>query len=198
MQGSKVIGALLFLALTAGAARADAPQFGDFGVQKSSGPFANKLSLSDEQKMHSEKWRKIMQRELKEPVNFAGHYRVYLSWNGELPKECGDARWVCGWILDKSTGEVVSTLPEFNGNTAYFSYNDNGTPRPDEFDPGYYPNSTMLWINGSNVPAKGDGEGKCAVMIYNFKDNKFIPVVYGECEVDHGDDPNYRDDGNTE
>ena len=57
MQGSKIIGALLFLALTACAARADAPQFGDFAVPKSSGPFTSKLALSYKQKMYSEKWR---------------------------------------------------------------------------------------------------------------------------------------------
>lgn len=198
MQENKIKNVLLLLSLAVGVARADAPQFGDFSVKKSAGPFAHQLSLTEQQKKFSSKWQQIMQQELNKPVNFSGHYRIYLSWNGELPKECGDARWVCGWILDKKTGEVVSTLPEFNGNTAYFSYNDNGTPRPDEFAPGYYPTSTMLWITGSNIPAKGEGDGKCAIITYNFKGNKFIPIFRGECEVDHGDDPNYRDDGNTE
>lgn len=198
MQVNKIKGILFFLALVAGAAKADVPQFGDFDIQKSSGPFAHALSLTDQQKMFSEKWQRIMQRELKKSVNFAGHYRVYLSWNGELPKECGDARWVCGWILDKHTGEIVSTLPEFNGNTSYFSYNDNGTPKPDEFAPIFYSDSTMLWIAGSNIPAKGEGDDRCAIITYNFKSNKFIPVFRGECEVDHGDDPNYQDKGGSE
>lgn len=129
--------------------------------------------------------------QLEEAVNFAGHYRIYLSWNGELPKECGNACWVCDWILDKNTGKVISPLPEFNGNTAYFTYNDNGTPCPESFFPVYYADSTMLWTAGSNVPAKGDSEGKCAIITYNFKDDKFILLFCGECVVDHGSDPDY-------
>lgn len=142
-----------------------------------------------------------MQHELKEPVNFAGHYRVYLSWNGELPKECGDDTWVCGWILDKKTAEVVSTLPEFNGNTAYRPYSDNGTPRPDEFAPGFYPTSTMFWVQGTTMPATSTDAVAttiCGIVTYNFKSNKFILIFHGKCEVDHGDDPNYRDDDNSE
>jgi len=172
--------------------QANAPQFKDFNIKQSIGPFAEVLVLNDKQKMFSDKWQQIMQREISNPVNFAGHYRLYLSWNGELPKECGDARWVCGWILDKKTGEVVSTLPEFNGNTAYFSYNDNGTPRPEEFQPIIYPDSTMLWIGGSNIPASGEGDSRCANITYNFKDNRFILIASGECEFDHGDDPYYQ------
>lgn len=117
---------------------------------------------------------------------------MYLSWNGELPNECGDDRWVCGWILDKNTGEVISTLPEFNGNTAYFSYNDNGTPRPDEFSPIFYPNSSMLWITGTNVPAKGNGNDECSIITYNFKENQFTPLLHAECEVDRGDDLSFH------
>lgn len=113
------------------------PQFSDFKVEKNTEPFTKVLFLTEKQKAFTNKWQLIMQHELSKPVNFSGHYQLSLSWNGELPKECGDDRWVCGWILDKKTGEVVSTLPELNGDTAYFSYNDNGTPRPDEFSPQY-------------------------------------------------------------
>lgn len=169
---------------------AGSPQFSDFKVEKSTGPFIKVLSLTEKQKAFTDRWQHIMQHELSNPVNFSGHYRLYLSWNGELPKECGDDRWVCGWILDKKTGEVVSTLPEFNGNTAYFSYNDNGTPRPDEFSPIFYPDSSMLWIAGTNVPAKGSGNDECSIITYNFKGNQFTPLLHAECEVDRGDDPN--------
>lgn len=171
---------------------AGTPQFADFNVEKSIGPFAKVLSLTEKQKAFTDKWQRIMQHELSKPVNFSGHYRLYLSWNGELPKECGDERWVCGWILDKQTGEIVSTLPEFNGNTAYFSYNDNGTPHPDELSPIFYPDSSMLWIAGTNIPAEGGGNDECSIITYNFKRNQFVPLVHGECEVDRGDDPRYQ------
>ncbi|EHI7918817.1 hypothetical protein J9M50_004815, partial [Salmonella enterica] len=95
----------------------DNPQFSDYPVAVSTGPFAKNIALSAEQQSYTNKWKQTMQRELAKPVNFAGHYRLYLSWNGELPKECGDNRWVCGWVIDKTSGEIVSELPEFNENT---------------------------------------------------------------------------------
>lgn len=52
---------------------------------------------------------------LLKPVNFSGHYRVIISKNGTLPQDCGND----GWIIDRLTGEIVSELPEFNGNTKY-------------------------------------------------------------------------------
>lgn len=168
----------------------DNPQFSDYSVAVSTGPFAKHIALSTDQQSYTEKWKKTMQRELVKPVNFAGHYRLYLSWNGELPKECGDERWVCGWVIDKTSGEIVSELPEFNGNHAYFSYHDNGTPAPEEFMPGFYPKSTMLWLNGSNIPVSGYGDNKCKYMVYKFKNNQFTAIDSGyPCEVDHGDAP---------
>ena len=134
-----------------------------------------------------------MQQELVKPVNFAGHYRLYLSKNGELPKECGDDRWVCGWIIDKTTGQVMSELPEFNGNHAYYSYHDNGTPVSEDFAPDFYPDSTMLWMNGDTVPSSGKGDEQCNYIAYNFKNNTFKTLEIGEeCVVDHGDDPDYK------
>ncbi|WP_137761785.1 hypothetical protein [Nissabacter sp. SGAir0207] len=163
------------------------PQFPDYPVPISKGPFAKSIELTDIQEGYTAKWKKVMQRELVKSVNFAGHYRLYLSWNAELPKECGDERWVCGWVIDKISGKIVSELPEFNGNHAYFSYHDNGTPVPEEFAPNFYPHSSMLWMNGSNIPTSGKGDNKCNYIAYDFKKNNFITLEIGdECDVDHG------------
>ncbi|WP_137761784.1 hypothetical protein [Nissabacter sp. SGAir0207] len=165
------------------------PQFSDYPVAVSKGPFAKKIALSANQQKYTEKWKQTMQRELAKPVNFSGHYRLYLSWNAELPKECGDERWVCGWVIDKTSGKIISELPEFNGNHAYFSYNDNGTPVPEDFMPEFYPKSSMIWIEGSNVPSSGKIDNKCENIAYMFDGLKFITVLdAGKCKVDYGDD----------
>lgn len=171
----------IFLFQWASALHAGELRFSDYSVTMTSGPFANQILLTKKQKTYSEKWQKIMSKELGEPVNFAGHYRLYLSWGGEFPDECGSERWVCGWIVDKITGEIISTLPEFNGNTAYFTYSDNGTPSPDKFQPIFHPNSSMLWMEGTNLPAKKGGSEKCGIAIYNFRNNQFTPLFKGEC-----------------
>lgn len=165
----------------------DNPQFSDYPVVVSKGPFAKKIALSTEQQNYTDKWKQTMLRELAKPVNFAGHYRLYLSWNGELPKECGDERWVCGWVIDKTSGEIVSELPEFNGNHAYFSYHSDGTPVPVELMTEFYPKSSLIWIEGSNIPSSGKIDNKCENIAYTFNNSKFITVLdAGECEVDHG------------
>lgn len=167
------------------------PQFSDYPVNISSGPFAKKLSLSNQQKNYSSKWKNIMQGELLKAVNFSGHYTIYISKKGEFPEECGSNGWVCGWIIDKTNGKVVSELPSFNGNTKYFSTIENGTPSPDLFDVEFYANSSMLWIGGQNIPANGiQEEIRCANTAYNFRINLFIRLFSGKCEVDIGDDPN--------
>ncbi|MFZ5273770.1 hypothetical protein [Enterobacter asburiae] len=163
------------------------PQAGDYKVKVSHGPFAKTISLTDIQQHNTDEWKHIMQRELVKPVNFAGHYRLYISKNGELPKECGDERWVCGWIIDKTTGQVVSELPEFNGNNAYYSYHDNGTPISEDFAPDFYPISTMLWMNGETAPRSNPDATKCNYIAYNFTKNTFTTLEVGEaCEVKHG------------
>lgn len=133
-----------------------------------------------------------MQKELNEKVNFAGHYRIYVSRDGELPIDCGVEGWVCGWVIDKNSGSVVSELPIFNGNSSYYSIIDNGTPSPDCFSIEYYPNSNLLWLNGENVPKYKLGEisftdKKCANNAYLFIENKFFINYKGECEIDRGD-----------
>lgn len=165
------------------------PQFPDYPATVSKGPFAKNIELSTLQQGYSDKWKHVMQREQVKPVNFAGHYRLYLSWNGELPKECGDDRWVCGWIIDKTTGSIVSELPKFNGNTYYRPYHANGTPAPEEFAPGFYPRSTMLWMNGNTAPLSNLDNLKCEYRVYSFKDNKFNLIGHGDpCDVDNGED----------
>lgn len=164
------------------------PQFSDYSVSISKGPFAKKIALSLDQKNYTDKWQQAMQRELMKPVNFAGHYRLYLSWNGELPAECGDERWVCGWIIDKNTGTIVSELPGFNGNTHYRPYHANGTPVSEEFEPGFYPDSAMLWMNGNTAPLSNLDDLKCEYRVYVFKKNEFSLIGQGyPCDVDNGD-----------
>lgn len=168
----------------------------DFSVYKvniSTGPFAKKLDLSAQQKKYSAKWKDVMQTALLQPVNFAGHYSFYISRYAEIPEECGDDRWVCGWIIDKTNGKVVSELPLFNENTKYFSTVDNGTPSIELFDTIFYPNSSMLWVRGQNIPAEGkSGDSRCANTIYNFDSGLFTKLTSGECELDTGSD----EDGN--
>lgn len=165
------------------------PKFSDFSVNVSSGPFVKKIDFTESQKKFSKNWKALIERELAKPVNFSGHYRLVLSKDGVLPKECGVSGWVCGWIIDKMTGGVVSSLPQFNGNTKYYSTIDNGTPSPDDFSIEYYPNSSMVWISGQNIPENGDVKTiKCANAAYEYIDKDFKLLVSSRCEIDVGDD----------
>ncbi|ELY3468150.1 hypothetical protein SMX26_002760 [Cronobacter universalis] len=167
------------------------PQFSDYATKVSVGPFAQKLYLTGEQLQATQKWKSFMQKELAAPVNFAGHYRVFISNNGQFLEECGNNGWTCGWIIDKLTGHIVSALPSFNGNTKYHSTTDNGTPSPDAFDATYYPNSTMMLIYGENSPPGENGKIKCANSLYDFKRGVFNKIISTECDIDYGDDPAY-------
>lgn len=164
------------------------PQFSDYPVEINPGPFVKKIEINKEQLQTSMEWKSFMQKELNESVNFAGHYRVYISKGGQFLKECGNDGWACGWIIDKSTGYIVSTLPLFNGNTKYHSTTDNGTPSPDAFDATYYPNSSMMLIYGQNNPSDGSGEIKCANGLYDFQNDSFKKISSSECDIDQGDD----------
>lgn len=163
--------------------------FSDFYVKEFFGGFSDRIKLSDNEKCYSTKWKNYIQSELIKPVNFSGHYRLAISKNGDLPDECGNNGWVCGWVLDKLSGKVVSELPMFNGNTRYFSTIDNGTPSPDLFAAEFYPNSSMIWVSGQNRPKKSkEGGAKCANSIYDFKGDRFIHLDAGRCEIDVGSD----------
>lgn len=173
------------------AAENNTPQFSDYPVNLFFDSFAKKINLSKQQKSYSSKWKGLIQNALLRPANFSGHYVIYISQKGELPEECGNDGWVCGWIIDKINGKVVSELPYFNGNTKYYSTIDNGTPSPDLFDVEFYAKSSMLWVRGQNIPENGKvNESRCANTAYNFKKNIFIKLFSGKCEVDVGSDPN--------
>lgn len=182
---------LAFISLPSFANDDMAPEFKNYQVNISNGSFANRLIITEEQKKHSNSWVQIMQNELRKKANFAGHYRLYLSQKGELPVDCGPNGWVCGWVIDKTTGSVISELPIFNGNSNYYSTIDNGTPSPDLFSIEFYPNSNLIWLNGENIPkSKLDNisfeDKKCANNAYVFKSNKFTISFVGECEIDYG------------
>lgn len=177
----------MFLLLIAHAEENTPPKFSSYPVNIEHSTFVEKVNFSDRQKMYSEKWKKLMRNSILKPVNFSGHYVIYISKLGELPEECGNDGWVCGWIIDKINGKVISELPAFNGNTKYYSIIDNGTPSPDLFDAEFYATSSMLWIRGQNIPANGKaGEDKCANVAYDFKSDLFIKLFSGNCEIDAG------------
>lgn len=122
-------------------------------------------------------------------VNYAGHYRIVLTKNGDFPIECSNDVWVCGRVIDKPTGEVVSELLQFNNKTQYYATIDNGTPVSDSFDIVFYAKSSMLWLYGMTKPVKGNWtETKCARVAYNFINNKFIPIGLWRCETDVGEE----------
>ena len=166
------------------------PQVSEYQVKTYNGPFEKKLKITHEFLNHSNKWKQLMQKELQKEVNFSGHYRVYLSRNGEFPKECGDRAWVCGWIIDKLTGEIISQLPSFNNNTKYYATINNGTRSPDLFSTEFYARSNLMWISGQNHPEHGKFglHEHCANVAYEFKENKFTKLFSGLCERDVGED----------
>lgn len=166
-------------------------KYPDFHVKIISEGFSDKVNFSDDQEGYSAKWKDYIQSELIKPVNFSGHYRVAISKDGVLLQDCGSKEWVCGWVLDKISGRVVSELPVFNGNSRYFSTIDNGTPSPDLFSTEFYPNSSMMWVSGQNRPKKTKRGGvRCANSIYEFKGGVFIRLDSGRCEIDTGSDMN--------
>ncbi|EPN1620426.1 hypothetical protein ACTV1I_002756 [Cronobacter dublinensis] len=161
-------------------------QFSDFPVKVSVGPFEKKIIFDDIYSNGSEKWKSSMQQQLLEPVNYAGHYRIYISKPGQFQKDCGDDGWICGWIIDKKTGHIISTLPVFNGNFKYHSTIDNGTPSPDDFSAVFYQGATVLLIYGATKPLHGNGEIKCQNILYNIQEDKFIRLLSSDCDIDNG------------
>ncbi|MDK1229375.1 hypothetical protein [Cronobacter turicensis] len=185
MKNNKIFFMMLF-AFFSKANEIHPPQFSDFPVKISVGPFEKKLKPNDIYRTGSDRWRSSMQQQLLKPVNYAGHYRIYISKPGEFLKDCGDDGWVCGWVIDKKTGYIVSTLPMFNGNFKYYSTIDNGTPSPDDFAAVFYPNSTMLLIYGATKPLDGRGGIKCQNILYYIKESDFMKLFASECDIDKG------------
>lgn len=127
------------------------PQFSDYETNVSSGPFAKKVYFDIEQQSFSKKWKERIQLELNKPVNFDGHYRIY-TFSGGYESECPNEAWVCGWVIDKFTGKVVSKLPkDIDGSSIYASVGDNGTPVGYPFEIDFYKDSTMIIVTGQAI-----------------------------------------------
>lgn len=155
------------------------PQFSNFEVKVKSGPYAKNILLNSEQENFSSKCKRAMQEQLYKPVNFSGHYRLYIAFGGQ-GIECMKDNWVCGWVIDKLTGKVVSGLPkDDNGSNVYADVGDNGTPVGLIFEIDAYKDSTMLIITGQSIPATSDATDSpiCKSIIFNFEDNKFVKLA---------------------
>ena len=156
-----------------------AAQQNDFYVNVSVGPFAKKSRLTEQQENFSLWWKTRIEEELDKPVNFAGNYRLFVSKGGH-GKECIHDYWICGWVIDKSTGKVVSTLPMSpEGGDSYAEAVDNGTIEGVKFNYVAKENSTTLIIRGRavNAPLR-DEHGffyvpKCRLIKYKFNGVNF-------------------------
>lgn len=154
-------------------------------VDVSNGPFTKELVLRDSQNGFSPWWKENVEVELSKPVNFAGKYRLFVSPGGH-GKECPHDYWVCGWVIDKTTGEVVSTLPTSpEGGNCYAESVDNGTSDGLKFNVIAYADHTSLTIIGRavNVPLR-DADGdflvpECRSIKYNF-DGKNYAIIKEE------------------
>lgn len=51
--------------------------FSDYTVPVSNGPFERNIHFNKEQENYSSQWKNAVEEELKKPVNFAGHFRIY-------------------------------------------------------------------------------------------------------------------------
>ena len=164
------------------------PQFSDYQTSVYSGPFATNITLSKEQEVFSERWKKSIRKELNKPVNFAGRYRVYFMTGG-YGKECLNESWICGWVIDKVTGQIVSGLPQDDdGSNTYASIGDNGTPVGLPFEIDAYKDSAMMLITGQAIPLKNDENDSpvCKSVAFSFENNKFKKLVESKegCNID--------------
>ncbi|WP_261640579.1 hypothetical protein [Erwinia mallotivora] len=133
---------------------ADMPQFKDYPADINKGPFSNKLDLSGEQEKYSRHWKKITKNELKEPVNFAGHYRIYTD-DKSSGNECLDHQGgVCGWVIDKLSGKIVAQLPAVAGTNVYQQVADNNTPVGEDFRIDTQKSSSLMILTGQAIPQK--------------------------------------------
>lgn len=158
-----------------------APQNSDIvGVSNES--FTKELVLSDVQNDFSPWWKENVKAELSKPVNFAGKYRLFVSPGGH-GKECLHDYWICGWVIDKTTGEVVSTLPTSpEGGNSYAEAVDNGTSDGLKFKVIFSKDRTSLTITGRavNAPLR-DANGEfsvpeCRTIKYNFDGKKYSMI----------------------
>ncbi len=155
------------------------PQFSDYQVEVSKGPFEKKVIINKEQEGYSAQWKRNMIKQLNAPVNFAGHFRIYTEVGGH-GKECLRDNWVCGWVIDKLTGKIAASLPvDGNGSNRYAEVADNGTPIGLPFEMDAYKNSSMIAITGQSIPLKKgmDDSPVCKTALFNFKGDKYIKLT---------------------
>ncbi|HCO5165327.1 TPA: hypothetical protein N8124_004925 [Escherichia coli] len=153
------------------------PQFSDYLVPVSNGPFEKNIHFNKEQENYSQHWKNAVQEELKKPVNFAGRFRIYTAFGGH-GKECLRDNWVCGWVIDKLSGEVVATLPsDNNGSYNYADVSDNGTPVGLPFDIDTYKNSSMIAITGQSISVSKSDSPVCKTTLFNFNNNEYVKLI---------------------
>lgn len=151
-------------------------------VYISEGPFAQSVSLNSEQETYSSWWKKQINLQLNKPVNFAGHYRLFVTSGGH-GSECLHDYWVCGWVIDKLTGKIVATLPRSpEGGNSYVEAVDDGTSTGLKFKYTAKESSAELTIQGraANAPLQsenGDFEApECRLITYRFNGSDFDTV----------------------
>lgn len=155
------------------------PQFSDYQVSVSNGPFEKNIHFNKEQESYSSYWKSAMQEQLNNPVNFAGHFRIYTAFGGH-GKECVRDNWVCGWVIDKQTGKIVATLPaDDNGSNNYADIADNGTPVGLPFEIDTYKNSSMIAITGQSIPKNENKENNpvCKTALFNFNGSTYTKLI---------------------
>ncbi|KFC78100.1 hypothetical protein GBAG_3482 [Buttiauxella agrestis ATCC 33320] len=169
------------------------PDFKDYPVEISKGPFASQLEFSDEEKNYSSHWKEITINEFKKSENIAGHYRIYTD-DKSSGKECLDHQGgVCGWVIDKLSGKIVMQLPSINGTNVYQQVADNGTPVGEEFRIETRKNSYLIILTGQAIPQKIEHDENgipltypCQTTYYILKKNQFSKIFEDKngCDVD--------------
>ncbi len=129
-----------------------------------------------------------MQKQLSEPVNFAGHFRIHTEFCGS-GVECLRKNWVCGWVIDKRTGEIVATLPpDNNGSMIYADIGDNNTPMGLPFEIDAYKDSSMIAITGQSIPLSKNKDDNpiCKTALFNFNGGEYIKLAESTsgCNID--------------
>lgn len=169
------------------------PEFKYYPSDIDKGPFTTRLDLSSEQEKYSSHWKKITNNELKKPVNFAGHYRIYTD-DKSNGNECLDHQGgVCGWVIDKILGTVVAQLPAVAGTNVYQQVADNGTPTGEDFRIDTRKNSYLMILTGQAIPQKIEHDengipitNPCQTTYYILKNSQFSKVAGDKkgCSVD--------------
>ncbi|WP_421356280.1 hypothetical protein [Pseudocitrobacter faecalis] len=155
------------------------PQFSDYQVEISKGPFKKNIIFSNTQNKYSMYWKENIQKQLNYPVNFAGHFRIYTAFGGH-GIECLRDNWVCGWVIDKHTGKIVASLPQDNnGSNRYADITDNGTPVGLPFEIVTYKDSSMIVITGQVIPLKNNEYDNpiCKTVIFDFNGNEYMKII---------------------